>query len=624
MRLFLISFILLISAGLYSQSTSEMRSVKQRLGSFSTYQPQTSAGRSVCEAAFVSYATVDFENGLSFPVAFSNISTIMNYESAWYEWDFGDGGYSNEAAPVHVYTSYNPYYIACLTVYDGECTSTYCDTVNLEAVYNQTPCSLNFIWTHSTTESNSIYFMPTYLGNFVYEWNFGDGTLLSTNAPSAQHTYDSVGVYTVCLNAVDTANDCSMATCQFVTAEVLGAVAEGPMQINQLPNVEQSIQNILFGSCVDVSNISFNGSSTSAIGYFSDSTASIGFDYGLLLTTGDIMNAIGPNTTGGAGTTLNMPGDPMLNQLIPGYISFDAVSINFDFTPQADTLVACEFVFASEEYPEFVGSSFNDVFGFFINGPGTNGWQNIAYIPETPIPVTINNVNQASFPQYYVNNSPGVLLQYDAYTTPIRLEFPVQANQTYQFRIVIGDAGDGAFDSGVFIKGGSFLGNTPLPAARFAFSGIGSSVEFENQSENAENFVWNFGDGNTSTEVNPMHTYSQIGFYNVRLEGSNVCYLCDTTQTLAVTPGEVLLVTGALNTNVQLLDNGQIRINYALDRPADLEVEVLSAGGQLIRRTQFNNAHLGSEVLDLDGIAKGLYLIKIKALGEESVHKVLR
>jgi PKD repeat protein len=336
------------------------------------------------------------------------------------------------------------------------------------------------------------------------------------------------------------------------------------------------------------------------------------------------MNAIGPNTTGGAGTTLNMPGDPMLNQLIPGYISFDAVSINFDFTPQADTLVACEFVFASEEYPEFVGSSFNDVFGFFINGPGTNGWQNIAYIPETPIPVTINNVNQASFPQYYVNNSPGVLLQYDAYTTPIRLEFPVQANQTYQFRIVIGDAGDGAFDSGVFIKGGSFLGNTPLPAARFAFSGIGSSVEFENQSENAENFVWNFGDGNTSTEVNPMHTYSQIGFYNVRLEGSNVCYLCDTTQTLAVTPGEVLLVTGALNTNVQLLDNGQIRINYALDRPADLEVEVLSAGGQLIRRTQFNNAHLGSEVLDLDGIAKGLYLIKIKALGEESVHKVLR
>jgi hypothetical protein len=75
---------------------------------------------------------------------------------------------------------------------------------------------------------------------------------------------------------------------------------------------------------------------------------------------------------------------------------------------------------------------------------------------------------------------------------------------------------------------------------------------------------------------------------------------------------------------VQLLDNGQIRINYALDRPADLEVEVLSAGGQLIRRTQFNNAHLGSEVLDLDGIAKGLYLVKLKALGEETVHKVLR
>jgi PKD repeat protein len=466
--------------------------------------------------------------------------------------------------------------------------------------------------------------MPTYLGDFVYEWNFGDGTTLSTNATSATHTYNTAGVYEVCITTVDTANDCSVASCGFVVAESLDGVAAGAMQINQLPNVVQSIQNIMFGSCVDVSNISFNGSSEAAIGYFSDSTSSIGFDYGLLLTTGNIMNAVGPNTLSGAGTSLNMPGDPMLDALIPGYISFDAVSINFDFTPQADTLVACEFVFASEEYPEFVGSNFNDVFGFFINGPGTNGWQNIAYIPETPIPVTINNVNQASFPQYYVNNTPGLLLQYDAYTTPIRLEFPVQANQTYQFRIVIGDAGDGVFDSGVFIKGGSFLGNTPLPAARFAFSGIGSSVEFENQSEHAENFIWNFGDGNTSTEVNPMHTYSQTGFYNVRLEGSNVCYLCDTTQTLAVTPGEVLLVTGALNTGVQLLDNGQIRINYALERPADLEVEVLSAGGQLIRRTQFYNAHLGSDIIDLNGIAKGLYLIKIKALGEESVHKVFR
>ncbi len=121
-----------------------------------------------------------------------------------------------------------------------------------------------------------------------------------------------------------------------------------------------------------------------------------------------------------------------------------------------------------------------------------------------------------------------------------------------------------------------------------------------------------------------MHTYSQTGFYNVRLEGSNVCYLCDTTQTLAVTPGEVLLVTGALNSGVQLLDNGQVRINYALQKPTDLDVEVLSAGGQLIQRSRFDNVQLGSELINLDGIARGLYLIKLKALGEETVHKFLR
>ena len=624
MRSFLLFFLAAWSIGIQAQSLPNSRNLKQRMGAFSSYLPQSSAGRSVCEAAFATYVTVEIEGVVNFPVAFSNISTVMDYQNASYQWDFGDGTYSNEAAPLHVYTSYNPYYIACLTVFDGACTSTFCDTVDLQSVYNQTPCMLSYIWTHSTTQSNTVYFMPTYLDDFVYEWNFGDGTILSTGATSATHTYNSAGVYEVCITTVDTANDCSVASCGFVTAESLDGVTAGAMQINQLPNVVQSIQNILFGSCVDVSNISFNGSSQAAIGYFTDSTSSIGFDYGLLLTTGDIMNAVGPNTNGGAGTNLNMPGDPMLDNLIPGYTSYDAVSINFEFTPQADTLIACEFVFASEEYPEFVSSAFNDVFGFFINGPGTNGWQNIAWIPGTPIPVSINNVNEISFPQYYVNNSQGALLQYDAYTIPISLQFPVQANQLYQFRIVIGDGGDGVYDSGVFIKGGSFLGNTPLPAARFAFSGLGNSVAFENQSEHAENFIWNFGDGTTSNEVNPTHSYNQTGFYNVRLEGSNICYLCDTTQTLAVTPGEVLLVNGPLNSGVQLLDNGLVRINYALERPTDLEVELLSAGGQLIRRAIFEKAHLGSETIDLDGLARGLYIIKLKALGKETSHKLLR
>jgi PKD repeat protein len=96
---------------------------------------------------------------------------------------------------------------------------------------------LSYIWTHSTTQSNTIYFMPTYLGDFVYEWNFGDGTTLSTNATSATHTYNNAGVYEVCITTVDSANDCSVASCGFVTAESLDGATTGAMQINQLPNV---------------------------------------------------------------------------------------------------------------------------------------------------------------------------------------------------------------------------------------------------------------------------------------------------------------------------------------------------------------------------------------------------
>ena len=147
--------ILAVFCSLLSQSQMQTRELKQRMGAFSSYLPQSGAGRSVCEAMFGTYVTVEIEGGLSFPVAFSNISTVMDYQNASYQWDFGDGAYSNEAAPVHVYTSYNPYYIACLTVYDGACTSTFCDTINLESVYNQTPCMLSYIWTHSTTQYRS-------------------------------------------------------------------------------------------------------------------------------------------------------------------------------------------------------------------------------------------------------------------------------------------------------------------------------------------------------------------------------------------------------------------------------------------------------------------------------------
>lgn len=603
-------------------TNSYLRELRQ----FARYGVTESNSRQDCQANFIHQPTVNLQDSLSFPVAFSNVSIVSNFDNVTFSWDFGDGSTSTEVAPVHVYTSYNPYYEVCLTVNDGDCISTFCDTVDLDAIYNADPCFISFLWQHQANSPNTVSFLPTFNGGDMYCWDFGDGTTdtLLTGG-TVNHVYANPGNYTVCLVMYNYTADCATSTCMQISAEAIQNQATGPMTINQLPTVIPSIQNILFGDCVNVSNISFYGSTSAAIGYFSDSAATIGFDYGLLLTTGLIFNAIGPNTVPGAGTDINMPGDYLLDMEIPGFFTRDAVSINFEFTAQADTIIACEFVFASEEYPEYVGSQYNDVFGFYIQGPGTNGWENLARVPGTNLPITVNTLNANLNNQYYVNNTPGLILQYDAYTTPMQLQYPVQAGETYQFRIIIADAGDGIYDSGVFIKGGSFLGNEPLPAAMFDFSSQGYTVEFENQSTGADAYLWSFGDGSISEEPNPQYTYSQSGFYNVRLVCTNQCYARDTTVNVAVTPGEVLMMDSPFETGMQLLDDGNVRINYAMVNASALQIEVFNAAGQKVFERDLPKSKLGSELLDLSGLTKGIYVLRISA--DHSLtqsHKLLR
>ena len=82
-----------------------------------------------------------------------------------------------------------------------------------------------------------------------------------------------------------------------------------------------------------------------------------------------MLNAVGPNNSTCASGSHGASGDPVLNTLSSKLLTFDACVIEFDFIAASDNLLACEFIFASEEYPEYVGSWFNDIFGFFISEP---------------------------------------------------------------------------------------------------------------------------------------------------------------------------------------------------------------------------------------------------------------
>ncbi len=227
------------------------------------------------------------------------------------------------------------------------------------------------------------------------------------------------------------------------------------------------VQNILIGQGVSAFNVTYTGA-PNAIGSFSNGwMTNLGLDEGIILTTGDLTAppAIGSPVTGFASTGNLTAGHPLLAALIPGYTVNDAAVLEFDFIPESDT-IKFRYVFASEEYPEWVNSSFNDVFGFFVSGPkpfpagGLYTNENIALIPGTTLPVTIDNINNVtpSFPQYYVDNEGlnGLTIVYDGFTVVLTAWVVVVPCETYHITIAVGDAGDSAYDSAVFLEKGSF------------------------------------------------------------------------------------------------------------------------------------------------------------------------
>lgn len=235
------------------------------------------------------------------------------------------------------------------------------------------------------------------------------------------------------------------------------------------------VQNVLLGPGVTVSNILYNGS-PSAISQFTAAGTTLGINSGIVMTTGTTYNngagPQGPNNLANSGVDNSYGGSGLLTGIIGGTQTYNAATLEFDFIPYSDT-VRFKYVFGSEEYPEFAppnNSSYNDVFGFFISGPGISGVQNIARLPSGSI-VSINNVNQVTNSSYFNNNGDGnsapynsspTYIQYDGFTDVLTASSKVQCGQTYHLILAIADVGDGIYDSGIFLEANSLSSNTPV------------------------------------------------------------------------------------------------------------------------------------------------------------------
>lgn len=364
--------------------------------------------------------------------------------------------------------------------------------------------------------------------------------------------------------------------------------------------------------CVTVSNITYTGSN-GAVGFFDGVLSNAGLGAGLLLTSGKATNAIGPNNSSSTSESIGLGGDANLDSLISGFITQDAAVLEFDIVATEPT-IEFKYVFGSEEYLEYVGSSFNDVFGFFI-GPVGGAMQNIAFIPDTDVPVSINNVNSTAYPEYYVNNGDGFsppqntelqYVQYDGLTVPLTATANVVPGTTYHVKIAVADAGDSVLDSGVFLSTESLCGEGAIsPMGSFDATIDGNTVTIQSDARYAITYNWNFGDGTTSTQRNPpAHTYTQNGTYTITLDAANNC--CTTRFTQTVVIGEA---TGSniptAQTILQVYPNPSINGKVQVQTPNATALYLYDITGKLLA-----SANQSSTTFDLANFGKGIYLVK--------------
>ncbi len=246
-------------------------------------------------------------------------------------------------------------------------------------------------------------------------------------------------------------------------------------QINILPGPGVTpvdmVENIV-GEGIIYDNVSFTGANASRGIFNNGQTTNLGIASGIFLTSGAGYVIPGPNMSSSAGANNGTAGNAVLNSITTA-TTYDAAVLEFDFIPESDTL-RFKYVFGSEEYNEWVGSQFNDVFGYFVTGPNPMGGQysnkNIAIVPGTtpPTSVKINSVNNGySIPgvvptgpctncAYYDDNTGGLTLEYDGFTVVLVAWLLVVPCEEYHIMIGVADAGDGIYDSGVFIEENSF------------------------------------------------------------------------------------------------------------------------------------------------------------------------
>lgn len=291
---------------------------------------------------------------------------------------------------------------------------------------------------------------------------------------------------------------------------ISGQLSNAQIRLSSI-NVDEWIKKNFSGQGVVIGNISHKGYPLSILS-FTSSPNVLQVPKGLILSSGNSYNVAGYNNSHNQSSTFSDVAVPELDKDLSAMIReklYDICSIEFDFVPM-DNSIQFNYQFGSDEYPEYVDSPYNDIFAFIVSDETSS--KNIALVPTTHVPVSINTVNFKTNQDYFIDNNlykqviikrqdpvkstfrgtlPGRILRaiasifgspnyagnadrvviapdpellktmnqnlyrnlrYDGITKKMVAQMYVTPYKKYHLKIVLGDVSDNIYDSGVFIE----------------------------------------------------------------------------------------------------------------------------------------------------------------------------
>lgn len=231
--------------------------------------------------------------------------------------------------------------------------------------------------------------------------------------------------------------------------------------IDEIKTLDHVVNDVLIKGELETRNLDYTRGARGSFKLFENENSILPIKRGVVMSTGSAGMIPMQNIETGMSGSMGVPGDPDLDRVAKG-VTFDATVLTFDFVPQQNT-ISFRYVFGSEEYPEYVNRGFNDVFVFYLIDLKTQERRNLAVIPNTDEPISIDNINSERYSQFYIDNTDfkpisvaQKTIEFDGITRPLIAYAKVEPRRAYRIKIAIADAGDSRYDSAVFLEGGSF------------------------------------------------------------------------------------------------------------------------------------------------------------------------